>query len=441
MGYKLYRERYGVVANKYVESLRQSEELDGQALLNLQSERFVHFARHAIAQVPYYRNWAKKNGFGSEDIRSLESLNLFPIIDKTVVKTSPERFIADNYKGQYGLIKLATSGTTGTPLLITCDKNSRTHHYAFLSRLRRQYGLDSTSKRATLFGRIIMLPEQNVPPFWRYDIAQRNLLMSSYHLSKANIPHYYRKLLSYKPEEIFSYPSSIMPIANYILENGLRKIPLKLLITTAEPLPDYQREILRSAFDAPIVNQYGCTEMAFFADETENGEMRLHPEHGIAEVEVTSGEVVSEGVGEFIATGLINYTMPLIRYRIGDTISIRSIDVNKSGRNAYPRIMDMVGRTDDLIYRKDGTPVGRLDPVFKQNFSIKNAQIIQHENFALEILVETGNGFDSRQKLQLISAMKQRVGEELEVKITTTHVIEKSLNGKFRAVKSYVKFR
>jgi len=439
MGLKLYRERYNSSSGRYLKNLSKSETMTGTELALIQNDQFVVLAKHAIEQVPFYKDWSIKQGFTSNDIESLKDLNRFPIVEKSMVRDAPGRFLADNFKHKADLIKLHTSGTTGSPLTLYCDKNSRTHHYAFFSRLRSWYGLDSKSKRATLFGRIIMLPEQDSPPFWRYDVAQKNLLMSSYHLSERNIADYYYKLSSYQPDEIFSYPSSILPIARYITEHRLPKLEFKLLMTTAEPLFEYQRDVLKRAFNTPIVNQYGCTEMAFFADEPDTGTMRFHPEHGIAEVMQENGELSYEGRGELVASGLVNMAMPLIRYRIGDSVCISPIDKTQIGIKAFPVLDEIIGRTDDLIYRKNGTPVGRLDPVFKGMFSVRNAQICQKENYDIQVKVEPMKGFDGAERLKLQKAIQNRVGRNLTVNIETTEIIRKDSNGKFKAVVSYVK--
>ncbi|MBK8185300.1 MAG: hypothetical protein IPK63_21300 [Candidatus Competibacteraceae bacterium] len=169
-----------------------------------------------------------------------------------------------------------------------------------------------------------MLPEQNKSPFWRYDFAQNNLLMSSYHLSEKNLPSYYNKLKIYAPEEIIGYPSSLYRIARYILDSGKQPLKPYVVITTAETLLAYQRVALENAFACPIIDQYGCTEMAFFASQCEYGTMHFHPEHSIVEILDQNADLANEGTGALISTGLVNQSMPLIRYKVGDRVSIAS---------------------------------------------------------------------------------------------------------------------
>lgn len=436
MGLKLYRERYGKCAVNYEKELEESANFSGEQLRELQSRKFVQIARAAISHAPHYSEWARSIGLSERDIRSIDDLQLFPVLSKEQVRSAPERFVIGGAQAAKKLVKFHTSGTTGSPLTVYCSKEDRTKHYAFFSRLRKSFGLERRSRRATLFGRIIMLSDQNSPPFWRYDAVGRNLLMSSYHLGEENLEHYYNKLKNYQAAEIFAYPSSIVPIAQYILENDLPKLSLQLLMTTAEPLYPYQLDIVKRAFDAPVVNQYGCTEMAFFAFQPDGGAMKLAPEHGAAEVLLPSGEICASGEGEFIATGLINRSMPLIRYCVGDTVSVSPLKMDFRGESAYSEINSFTGRSDDLLYKKDGTPVGRLDPVFKGEFNIKAAQIIQLESGDINLFLEPDRGYSEKNGNALKQALEKRMGSDVDISIFTDRKIEKMVNGKFKAVHS-----
>jgi phenylacetate-CoA ligase len=432
-GYKLYRDRYNENARQYLSELRKSEYISKDQMQELQSRRFVQIARHAIAYVPHYRDWAAKEGLEVDDINSLDDLKLFPLLEKDDIRKSPERFISELYKDKSRLLSYSTSGTSGKPLTIICDANCRTHHYTFFTRLRSWFGINNKSTRATLFGRIIQLPQNKYPPYWRYDIYQRNLLMSSYHLNDDNLSLYYEKLLQYKPDEVIGYPSSLYQIAKFIINNKLPPLTPKVVFTTAETLLIQQREMLENAFACPVIDQYGCTEMAFFASQCEFGNMHIHPEHGIMEVLDTSGRHVRVGeAGNAVPTGLVNMVMPLIRYKIGDIIAT-SDKCCECGR-AFPVISDIVGRLDDTLMTPDGRPLGRLDPIFKGLNGIYETQIIQSSSDTLEFNLVVDNSYNKQSERELMYEIRKRVGAELIVKLIYVASIPKNQNGKFKAV-------
>lgn len=435
-GLKLYRERYSKNADAYLKQLLESEKYSKEEMDKLQERRFLEIAQIAIETVPHYRDWARENGLGVEDFKSLADLQKFPILSKETVRENPERFVSE-LADKKSLIKLHTSGTTGSPMTVYCDADSRTHHYAFFSRLRHWFGLKARSRRATLFGRIIMLPDNNKPPFWRYDIAQNNLLMSSYHLKKENLRSYYDKLISFRPDEIISYPSSIYQIALYVNENNLPKLKPKVVFTTAETLLSYQREVIEAAIDAPVIDQYGCTEMAFFASQCEQGTMHFHPEHGIVEVvDETTGDG-GYGTNSLITTGLINKYMPLIRYSVGDRVSpLDYRSLCKCNRRFFS-IEAVEGRVDDILYRKDGTPVGRLDPVFKGGLGIEGAKIYQNPSGNVDIYIkQKSSGFDKASERWLISELKKRLGDDVDISIKIDNEMFSNKSNKFKPVTS-----
>lgn len=434
MGSKLRNERYRMAGEKKLAELMKTQYFDADEMLKYQSKAFVKIAQHAIKNTDFYKNWASRNGLVAEDITSIKDLNLFPIIEKSYIRENSQEFKALPLSGKAKPITLHTSGTTGTPLSVYTDQDSRSEHYAFFSRLRSWYGLQPADRRATMFGRIIMPAAQKNPPFWRYDVINKNLLMSSYHLKNENLIHYYNKLVEYKPQEIFSYPSSIVQLADFIIKKNLAPIKLKLLMTTAEHLHHHQRKTLGRAFDAPIVNQYGCTEMAFFASNLPGGDFCFHPEHGIAEVKGFSGALQNSGEGELVATGLVNFSMPIIRYGMGDNVQLGA-----HNNNGFMRLLDVQGREDDVIYMRDGTPVGRLDPIFKGGAGIKAAQIYQHENGNIDLRLVPDINYSVSIGNSLKAELIKRVGYDFIIQLMIVDEVLKEKNGKFKSVVSLYK--
>lgn len=432
MGLKLAKERYTPAGRDMLNVLEHTQTFNKQQMHDYQTKAFVDLARHAINTTRFYSAWAKDNNLRGEDIQSLEDIKRFPVIEKLYLRQHADDFRSNAAELTSKQFVLHTSGTTGTPLTVYTDKDSRSRHYAFFTRLRANYGLSTNDKRATLFGRIIMLAEQQHPPFWRYDAMQRNLLMSSYHLNDNNLLHYYRKLEDYKPQEIFAYPSSAFALADFIVKQKLAPLSLKLVMTTAENLLPQQRAVIAQAFKAPVVNQYGCTEMAFFCSDYPDGTMKFHPEHGYVEVRSPEGLLSDEGEGELVATGFINYSMPVIRYAIGDSINLAGRD---SG--GLQILASVKGRTDDLIYTLSGTPVGRLDPIFKGGNGIKYAQIIQSEDGDVLLKLVPDADYKATHGESLREELIKRLGRETPVTIQLVESISKSSNGKFRPVISH----
>src|SRR2546430_15915528 len=96
---------------------------------------------------------------------------------------------------------------------------------------------------------------------------------------------------------------------------------MRVAITSAEQLTEWQRETIAAAFGCPVRQTYGMSETVAWASECERGTLHLWPEVGLIEV-LADDRVTAPGeFGEFICTGLLNADFPLIRCRLGDARS------------------------------------------------------------------------------------------------------------------------
>ena len=245
-----------------------------------------------------------------------------PIIDKSDLLQSPQNFIS-TYYSKKSLIKINTSGTTGTPLTIYVTPDARKMNYAFFARSKRWAGIDGFEKSLTLAGRTIVPADQKQPCFWRKNLLFNNTLFSSYHLGEENFEHYVNAIRNINPVFIDSYPSSIAMIAEYMLRNNICDIRPRTIITSAETLFEHQRERIEKAFGCKLYDQYGSAEQVVFACQCEKGTYHINPEYGYVEVLNKNNEPVEAGqLGELVCTGFTNFAMPLIRYKIGDMATL-----------------------------------------------------------------------------------------------------------------------
>lgn len=433
LGVQLQRQRYGRAGREFEAHLAHSATLDAAGLRQLQEAAFADLLRFCLHHVPYYRELARRDPTLLSDQPTLAGLSRLPIIEKEALRREPAAFLADRGAFPGSVFTLGTSGTSGTPLKLHCDTPARQRHYAFWTRLRGQNGLAPRTRRATFFGRIIMAPDGGRPPFWRHDHAQNNVLFSSYHLSEGNLPHYYRKLCDMAPAEIIGYPSSLFQVARYIVREGLPFPAPKVVFTTAETLLAHQREVIARAFGAPVVDQYGCTEMVIFVAQCAHGGYHVHPEHGFLEILDEQGRPVPAGTpGSAVCTGFLNRAMPLLRYRLGDRL-VAAEGTCPCG-SAFPLLAGIEGRLDDILVAADGRPLTRLDPIFKTLRGIAETQIIQEERDLLVIRLVADSTFGDEDEASLVHELRKRAGADMRIRVEKVAEIPKDRNGKFRTV-------
>lgn len=432
-GWKLYRERYSQPWKMNYDYLMETQFAPAETINKIQVVAFKKILSHAIEYVPYYRDILRitKSDFTSFD--SLDMLTELPVTEKSHFRETPETFVS-TYYDRDKLIKIDTSGTTGTPLTIYVSPNGRKFNYAFFARAKNWAGINNFERSITLAGRTIVPAHQENPPFWRKNIAFNNTLFSSYHISEKNIKFYVDKIREINPVFIDSYPSSIANISDYMIKNGITDIKVKSIITSSETLLQHHREKIEKAFACKVFDQYGSAEQAVFICQCEKGKYHLNPEYGYLEILDKNNEPVKFGeLGEFVVTGFTNDAMPFIRYRIGD-MGIMTDEKCSCGRN-FPVIEMIAGRNDDLLITPDGKYIGRLDPIFKgMSNSIKETQIVQEKVDLIRILIVRTDKYKEEDGKHLVEELEKRMGSSITYKIEYVDEIARTSSGKFRAV-------
>jgi phenylacetate-CoA ligase len=257
--------------------------------------------------------------------------------------------------------------------------------------------------------------------------------MSTYHMTEQNLPAYIDRLNVYRPQLIDGYPSALAILARFIESSG-RKLAFrpKAAAVTAETLFDDDRAVIERAFGCKVYNQYASSEGSPFITECGHGRLHLNIDTGVFEFIEIPG---SEDVKELVVTSFRNVMLPLVRYRIGDTVRLdppngRQCDCG----SAFPTIAAIEGRADDLLYSSERGLIGRLDPIYKGVSGIRRSQIIQDAADSFVILVEAEDGYGLADAELLEKNFRNRLGHSIRLEIRRVEEIQLSANGKFRAV-------
>jgi phenylacetate-CoA ligase len=309
----------------------------------------------------------------------------------------------------------------------------------FEARARCWHGVSRMDRWAILGGQLVAPVDRQRPPYWVWNTALNQLYLSAYHLAPANIPAYLGALQQHKVVYLLGYPSGLYRLAQVVLEQNLTAPKLKVAIGNAEPLLDHQREAIAAAFGCPVRETYGMAEIAAAAGECETGRLHIWPEAGHIEVlaDEYNAPVDSGRAGRLVATGLLNADMPLIRYETGDRATL-SAHTCECGRK-LPLLESIEGRVDDVVITRDGRHIGRLDPVFKADLPIREAQIIQEDWAVLRVLYVPAATYSAQDGEMLIQRVHDRTGEDMKVILEPVTEIPRTANGKFRAVISHVR--
>ncbi len=429
-GYYLRAWRYGFDTEALVHQALERQSWTGDQWAAYQAAELRKLLHAAATKVPFYRSqWAERRRRG--DRASWEELQNWPILEKENVRARPRAFVSDDSSRRF-MFREHSSGTTGKPLELWQSRRALKQWYALSeARWRRWYGVSRRDRWGMLGGQLVTPVSQRRPPFWVWNAALNQLYLSSYHLSPDFIPHYLEALKSYGVRYLLGYTSALYALAREALRLGRSDVRMRIVIANAEPVFDYQRTAIETAFSCPLRETYGMSEFVAAASECESRRLHLWPEAGYVEVLEGSTPVRSGSVGDLVCTGLLNREMPLIRYRVGDRGSVRA-DACPCGRG-LPLVATVEGRCDDVLLTRDGRRIGRLDPVFKAGLPIQEAQIVQEAVDRIRLRYVPAPEFAPAAARMLVERLRDRLGD-VEVVMESLPEIPRGANGKFRAV-------
>ena len=429
--------KFGPKFYEYLSDLERTQWYDEEELNNLQVEKLRKLIHYASNYVPTYRRLFMDLGLKPRDICNVSDLVRFPVTEKSNVQSNLGDFRSDLYQDDNLVERFQSSGTTGKALDVYISKDCLQLEKAFTWLHRSWGGIKMGDKSAAFVGFPVVPTRRKIPPFWVYDRSENRMIFSLQHMSQKNMPAFVKQLELLDPTFITGYPTAIYLIALHFCDAGNHSIHPKAVFTASETLLPHQRKVIESAFNCPVFDWYGAVEMIANIVQCELGNYHIKAEYGIVEILNKDGTSTSAGQGgELFCTGLNNFAMPFLRYRVGDTA------VPKSGKCDCGRggqlVEYIIGRTEDIIVTPDGRYLSRLDFVFKGLLNVEEAQLIQEDPGHLRVRFVKGPGFNDQDTTLILSNLRERLGDEIRIVFEEVDRIPRTSNGKFRYVISKV---
>lgn len=392
---------------------------------------------HSAATSAYYREKWRAAGISAAQLAEItpDTLHRLPILPKDDVRLSPLAFLPESARRSGRKYSFFTSGSTGTPLRAICSRGA--HQRFMAAREVRSFGWAGTSlrrPRAMIGGRLIVPDGRADPPFYRYNIAERQVYLSAYHIAPAHVSDYVRGLNRYRPDVITGYAFSQATLARMMHQQGLalEYVP-RAAITSSEKLTAEMRAIIFNAWGCRAYQEYGSVENCCLATECEFGGLHVSPDFGILEIVDDDGYPVPAGVeGRVLCTGLLNDTQLLIRYDIGD-LAAWSKDTCPCGRDHLPLLQELSGRVEDAVVGSDGRELVRFHGVFVNLPHVMMGQVVQISKTEYLVRVVAESGFGEAEIQEIRRRFSERLGD-VKVHVETSSDLERTANGKVKAV-------
>jgi phenylacetate-coenzyme A ligase PaaK-like adenylate-forming protein len=342
------------------------------------------------------------------------------ITDPAVRKADVQKHIADlgnlgkPFLGKY--MVWTTSGTTGTPGIFLEDKNWDTvitavnvlriggewYNWDVIKGMMKAGGNSASvfAGNGHFFG-VTMLERQRQSNRSR---AKRIQLIPV----TLPISEIVQRLNALQPAMFAGYASALGLLAQEQLEGRLNIHPA-IVISSAEPLSNENRAIIQQAFGVPPRNNYGCSEGGVMGYECKQGHMHLNVDWVIFEPVDAAYQPIPAGQlsDRTLITNLANRVMPIIRYELGDRVSL-SPDPCSCGITLP--VVNVEGRTDEILrFTSLGGQVIPILPlalwsVVKETPGVLRFQAIQSAPDKIKIRLEAKQAADNESTWERVYA-------------------------------------
>jgi phenylacetate-CoA ligase len=305
-------------------------------------------------------------------------------------------------------------------------------------RSARWAGVSFRRPRATFSGRIVVPDPQSSGPFYRYNIVERQVYLSAFHLRRDTAPAYVEALRRHHVEWLTGYAVSYYLLAKFVLEDNLPVPPIKAIVSTSEKVTPGMREVMQRAFGCRVYEEYSTVENAVFASQCEQGRLHVSPDSGIVELLKPDGTPSAPGEpAEVVATCLMRDYQPMIRFRLGD-MAVWDPQACPCGRE-MPVIKEVLGRVEDVVVGPDGRQMVRFHGIFTDQPHVREGQIIQEALTRIRVKVVPTGVFGPADAQDIINRIQQRLGPQVQVLVEAVDSIPRTKAGKFQAVISLLR--
>jgi phenylacetate-CoA ligase len=402
-----------------------------------QGDRLRLLLSRAVSRVPYYREAARGKGLVPDAAEIREELKKLPLLTKEILRTrSDDLRDPDPDPGWY---PNTSGGSTGEPARFLQDAVYEDWDWAVTALMYGWAGRRPGEPMVKLWGseRDIAGGEGD-PVSRRIARIERVRLLDVFLLSDERMRAYAGAINRLKPVLIEAYAHSIAEFARYIAREKIPVHSPRGIISTAGVLLQGQRETVESQFRCRVFNRYGSREVGNIACEC-GAHRGLHVDALGKYVEILDdrGEECPAGTaGRVVVTLLTNFTMPLIRYEIGD-LAVKAAGACACGRG-LPTLERVSGRIVDLFRNAAGARVDGeyFTHIFYGLECVERFQVIQRAIDRIEIRVvlrgEGGRAAWEQAFPTLAAGIRRVMGEGCAARGEIVDRIEPSKSGKHR---------
>lgn len=400
--------------------------LSERAIRRWQGARLRKLIRHAHKNVQLWRDLLGEAGLDIEELRGLDRLKDIPVTKKETFAGRPVEEYVDTSRHIFAKWK-TTSGTSGKPFTFLPGYEATNSHLIDFACYRFLYwnGLPLGEFATTKVARIKIRSKSST---YRKFVPVANF--------QSDPEKVYRELAEYKPVILDAYASILIDLARMASWNILPILRIPYVVSFGEMLSPSSRHFIEKHLGCEVYNRYGTEEMGVIGLECAvHDGFHVHSESNIVEITDDSYTPVPAGqYGRIIATNLLNYNMPFIRYDTGDHGFMDS-EVCPCGLKT-PRIW-VEGRYSAYLTFGAGRRIHHLEfDAALDGFmnTILQYQVAKKSETEVEIRIIPGMVFGPEARERVEKSIRTLVGDGITVSISAVPTLSRTTRGKSEIV-------
>jgi phenylacetate-CoA ligase len=266
-------------------------------------------------------------------------------------------------------------------------------------------------------------------------LHDRFLYLDTINLNEHTIEDFIASWRREQPEVLFGHSHSLYIFARYVLDQRIKDLRPKGIISTSMMLLATERATIEQAFGCAVTDRYGCEEVGLIASECEqHAGMHLNIEHQYIEFLRPDGTSAASGEeGAVVVTDLLNRGMPFIRYRVED-VGVPSERQCPCGRG-LPLMERITGRVADYLKRRDGSLVAGVSLIERTLTAIpgiEQMQIVQPTREDIILNVVRAADYNIESERALLEELRGVFGPGINFRAEYLERIPQERSGKYR---------
>ncbi len=425
----------GTHLRKVLPRLAESEWYSRDDLRALQREKLRRLLSWTEENAAFYRELWSNGGHRPGPPSRYPELDGLPVVGKEDLRARPEMFPLPAFRGR--ALKVQTSGSTGSPMIFYRSVEQESWFWALRIRMWQWAGFE--------LGEPYLAVNLNARTAWKkrlQDLLFRCTYLT-YNADTVDSARIVELLESRRFVHVNGFGSSLLALARYMTENAVAEPGVRVVTSTGDDLLPHDRETIEGAFGVKVSDYYGAGgEGMHLASQCEaSAGYHVHMENSVVEV-IRDGRLAQPGeTGTIVVTQLDNHAMPLIRYDLGDLVTVGAGTACSCGRQ-HEMLESINGRACDVVYTPEGRallPQFFFIGAFKLLDKVRRYQVVQERLSGITIRLVAEEGCDRREcENKLASWMEESTGGSLEVEFEWVPEIGLAGAGKPRPVVSRI---